>query len=145
MFRQGQTSDGARRKVPAKWNGQGRHRLREACGATGKGAQQSHQDRSSCRKIQEVGRFSICLLCPCEYEFGQNLDRSPEECAGTTHLKYGIRAHLTGSVFRVTSSFPEPSYGAIRTKGEINPERACVWSLMSEAKAISLDVNQTQL
>lgn len=93
-------------EVNGEGAGSGRHAV-----WLGKGSWQSDWDRSSCREMQEKGRFSICLLCPSECEFRRNLDRSPEKCTGTTHLKYGIRAHLPGSVSRmlVSSSFPGPN------------------------------------
>lgn len=109
-----------------------------------KGAWQADRDRNSYRGVGKKGRLSICLLCPSD--FRKNLDRSPEEYTGTTHLKCGIRAHLAGSVFRVSCLAPslDPTYSAIRNEGERNLKRICVWSMINEANSITLGTYCTQ-
>lgn len=109
-----------------------------------KGAWQADGDRNSCRGMGKKGRLFICLLCPSD--FRKDLGGSPEKYTGTTHLKYGIRAHLAGSVLRVSWLAPSlnPTYSAIRNEGKINLKRICVWSKINEANSITLDVYWTQ-
>lgn len=61
-------------------------------------------------------------------KFRQHLDRSPEECAGRTRLKHGIRAHLAGSVSTafMTSTLPGPDLQGHQIKGKINPKDTCL-------------------
>jgi len=94
----------------------------------GKRTRPSDWDGSSCRAVRERGRFFHLPPFPCESEFRQHLDRSPEECAGRTRLKHGIRAHLAGSVSKafMTSTLPGPSLQGHQIKGKINPTDTCL-------------------
>lgn len=98
---------------------QGRHGM-----ALGKRTRPSDWDRSSCRAVRERGRFFHLPPFPSESEFRQHLDRSPEESAGRTRLKHGIRAHLAGSVSTafMTSTLPGPYFQGHQIKGKINPK-----------------------
>ena len=112
---------------------QGRHGM-----ALGKRTRPSDWDRSSCRAVRERGRFFHLPPFPSESEFRQHLDRSPEESAGRTRLKHGIRAHLAGSFSTafMTSTLPGPYFQGHQIKGKINPKALLCRFVVQKLKKI---------